>query len=183
MSDGDGELEPGEIPDGAGSVITDSVGDSLDWVWQLKPLTGFVGLLTRFGRNPKQFVLGFLLDWALDGTLDIVAMFVDGILAAWGVVAGIPWLLVSSIRGVIRPPFQMTIGLLGTLGDLLAGLAGVAGPGGPVVWALFAVAAYWFITDAVPASASAIPVVGPFIELGVSAAGALNPFNLLGGKS
>ncbi|WP_232745092.1 hypothetical protein [Halorubrum aethiopicum] len=117
------------------------------WIFDLKPLADFVGLIVDFASDPRRFILGAVLTTLLEGAFGVVSQFIDTVLLIFGGsqparfdapgetlgIADIPVAIAGDIGGVGASLGDALISTVRTINGGIFEAAGAAGPFSPIV--------------------------------------------------
>lgn len=121
-------------------------------------ISGIPDALGDFLAGPKKYILGTVLVFVAQSLLGITSYFIEGILAVYGVVAGVPSLVVDPVVDGGRAIGDLFLELVGIVVEILATLVGAGGPFG----ALLSIAFGFLLVLALIELLSAAKSFGPF---------------------
>lgn len=148
---------------GGGGSGGDDGGVLPSWIWGLKPLVGFVGVLVAFASSPKAFILEYVLEYA-------VGLFLEGGAIVAGAFESIWVIVAESFVDAFDPLFTgggmiaaAVSSVLSTINAVLVDVVSAAGPVAPILvmlaWVVIAIIALqivrWLLL--------AVPYVGQWI--------------------
>lgn len=180
-NDGDGYPDGFQVDEEDTQQSSGGGGPLLSW----GNIGGIPQTLKDFLKSPKKFILGILAVWFVNSILDFVETVMGLVLSAWGLVAGIPGTIASSLIAAGSVAGQPVLNVIGTTSDLGLNLIGATGWLAPIVLALLFVALLeateevgWAALPALSDLLGAIPVVGSILDAVLTFL-----INLAGGRS
>ncbi|MFC7047280.1 hypothetical protein ACFQH6_19395 [Halobacteriaceae archaeon GCM10025711] len=98
---------------------------------------------TSLLRDPRAYIIGVIVAWIVNGTVDLIGAITGLVLDAGELVAGTPVMLGGSLIQAMTPAAKGLLLPIEVIGDVLSGALAAAGPAAPIVAALGLVVMWW----------------------------------------